>query len=134
MNIWKGQTVKMSKDKNQQPGYKKLIVWQKANDLAYQVYAVTRLFPKDELFGLVSQMRRCAVSVPANVVEGYGRRTQKDKAQFYYIARGSLNELEYYLDLSIKLGYIDQSDYNNAVSLRYDVGRLLNGFIKISEV
>jgi len=108
--------------------YKSLNVWQKADELVLEIYNLTKKFPKDETFGLISQMRRCAISIPANIVEGYGRRTPKDQAQFYFIARASLNELEYYIDLSLKLGYIIQSDHEAVVLLRNDIGRLLNGF------
>ncbi|MBI2591561.1 MAG: four helix bundle protein [Candidatus Brennerbacteria bacterium] len=110
-------------------GYKNLNVWKKADELVLSVYKLTKIFPKNECFGLVSQMRRCAISIPANIVEGYGRRTNKDKSQFLFIARGSLNELEYYLDLSFKLEYIDSVNYQKNLSLRNDVGKLLNGFI-----
>jgi len=115
------------------PGYKSLEVWKKADELAFSVYQITRGYPKDELFGLISQMRRCVISVPANIVEGYGRRTDKDKLQFYYIARGSLNELEYYIDISLRLKYISQESHRKIVGLREHVGRLLNGFIKSIE-
>lgn len=115
-------------------GYKKLTVYNKADELVLAIYGVTRKFPKDELFGLVSQMRRSAVSVPANIVEGYGRNTEKDKLQFYYIARGSLNELEYYIDLSCKLKYIDDKERSELVDMRNMVGKLLFGFIKAKEV
>ncbi|MEK7146775.1 MAG: four helix bundle protein [Patescibacteria group bacterium] len=111
-------------------GYKNLNVWKKADELVLLVYKITKKFPKDELFGLVSQMRRCSISIPANITEGYGRRTNKDKLQFLFITRGSLNELEYYLDLSFKLGYIDTVNYQIMISLRADVGKLLSGFIK----
>lgn len=111
-------------------GYRKLNVYLKAHKLAIFVYKTTKKFPRDELFGLISQMRRCAVSVPANIVEGYGRRTANDKLQFYYIARGSLTELEYYIGLAYDLGYIPAEDYKNLQLLRDEVGRLLSGFIK----
>ncbi len=114
-------------------GYKNLNVWIKADELVLLVYSLTKKFPKEELFGLVSQIRRCAISVPVNLVEGYGRRTQKDKSQFYYIARGSLNELEYYIDLAFKFKYINKDEYEKLFSLRNDVGRLLNGFINTVE-
>lgn len=117
-------------DMEYKAGYYKLNVWIKANELALLVYRTTKKFPRDETFGLSLQMRRCAVSVPANIVEGYGRRTNKDKLQFYYIARGSLNELEYYIDLSFRLDYIDKNEYQNLSILRHDVGRLLHGFIE----
>ena len=111
-------------------GYRKLNVYLKSHALVLLVYKVTKTFPKNELFCLTSQMRRCSISVPANIVEGYGRRTANDKLQFYYIARGSLNELEYYIDLALDLGYITEKDYEELQNLRNDVGRLLNGFIK----
>ncbi len=114
-------------------GYKKLNVYQKANELAMEIYKTTKKFPKDEMFGLVSQMRRSAVSITANIVEGYGRRTSKDKVHFYYISRGSLNELEYYIDLSRNLGYLDGKTFVILDNLRLDVGRLLSGFMKFSE-
>lgn len=115
------------------PGYKNLEVWKAADELAIAVYQFTRNYPKEELFGLVSQMRRCAVSVPANIVEGYGRRTDKDKLQFYYIARGSLNELEYYLDISRRLGYLPEAEHARAIELRGNVGKLLHGLMRAIE-
>lgn len=114
-------------------GYRSLNAWRKADELVLMVYRLTKKFPRDELFGLISQMRRCAISVVANIVEGYGRRTAKDKVQFYYIARGSLNELEYYLDLSLKLGYVAAAEHEACSRLRDTVGRLLSGLIKFVE-
>ncbi len=111
-------------------GYKNLNVYTKANELVLLIYKVTRKFPKEELFGLVSQIRRCVISVPANIVEGYGRKTDKGKLQFYYIARGSLNELEYYIDLSRQLEYVSEMEHKEISGLRDDVGKLLAGFIK----
>lgn len=113
-----------------QSGYKKLNVYIKANELVIKIYQVTHIFPKEELFGITSQIRRCAVSVPANIVEGYGRRTNKDKSQFCYISRGSLNELEYFIDLAHQLKYINPIDYGVLRNLREDVGKLLSGYIK----
>jgi len=110
-------------------GYKNLNVYSESHELVIAVYKATKTFPRDELFGLVSQMRRCAISVPANIVEGYSRRTPNDKLQFYYIARGSLTELEYYLDLALQLDYISETNYKNLCDLRNDAGKLLNGFI-----
>lgn len=110
-------------------GYKHLNVYIKAHALVLIVYKITKNFPRDELFGLTSQMRRCAVSVVANFAEGYARRTVKDKVQFYYISRGSLTELEYYIDLANDLQYINASEYKDLLDLRNDVGKLLYGFI-----
>ncbi|MEK7500976.1 MAG: four helix bundle protein [Patescibacteria group bacterium] len=111
-------------------GYRKLNVYLKAHELVLRTYKATREFPKQELFGLISQMRRAVISVVANIVEGYSRRTPNNKLQFYYIARGSLTELEYYIDLSYELGYLPEADYKNLQEILGDVGQLLNGFIK----
>jgi len=111
-------------------GYRKLILYQKAHKLVLAVYTATKKFPRDELFGLTSQMRRSAVSVVANIIEGYGRRTVNDKLQFHYIARGSLNELEYYIDLSLDLGYCSTTDHQTVSQLRDEVGKLLYRFMQ----
>lgn len=111
-------------------GFKGLVVYQKADELVINTYTATRNFPKEEIFALTSQMRRAAISVVANIVEGYARETFKDKARFYYIARGSLQELEYYLDLSLKLNFINQNQFDNLGRLRQETARLLHGLIK----
>ncbi|HEY4510867.1 MAG TPA: four helix bundle protein [Candidatus Paceibacterota bacterium] len=117
-------------EQENQKGYRKLIVWQKADELAFQIYLVTKNFPRDEIFGLTSQMRRAAVSVSANITEGYARSSRKEKMQFYNIARGSLTEVEYYIDFSFRLGYVTKENYPNLVKLRDETGRLLHGFIQ----
>ena len=95
--------------------------------MVLQVYKATQTFPKTEVYGLTSQMRRAAVSIPANIAEGFTRYSIKDKLKFYNIAEGSLEELKYYLILSDDLDYID----SNAELMRAaeQVGRLLNGLI-----
>jgi four helix bundle protein len=104
------------------------VVWQKADELAYQVYLATKRFLDDERFGLVSQMRRASVSVAANIVEGYTHSTPRGRRRFYEIARGSLTELEYYIDfVYMRLKYIGEQEYELLSSLRQDVGRLLFG-------
>jgi four helix bundle protein len=110
-------------------GYKKLNVYSKADELVILIYKLTKKFPKDETFGLISQMRRAVVSVVANIVEGYGRNSFKDKIRFYYMARGSLTELEYYIDLSFRLEYFNKKEFSQLEFLRSDVGKLLNGLI-----
>ncbi len=120
---------KGTRNMKQETGYRKLIVWQKADELTYQIYLCTKNFPKEEVFALTSQMRRAALSVPANIVEGYARSTNKDKLHFYIIARGSLTELEYFIDFSLRLKYLNNKDHEYLVDLRDQVGRLLNGFI-----
>jgi four helix bundle protein len=111
-------------------GYRKLIVWKKADDLAYQVYITTKKFPKDELYGITSQLRRAALSIPTNLVEGSGRQGKNELRQFANIALGSLAELTYLLDFSLKLKYIKQEDYGTLQCLRDEVGRLLWSFYK----
>jgi len=108
-----------------------LQVWQKAHQLVLRVYEITRIFPSDERFGLMSQMRRAALSIPANIAEGFKRRGLQDKIRFYNTAEGSLEELKYFFIVSKDLNYID----SNADELaRADmVGRLLNGLIASTE-
>ena len=104
-----------------------LIVWQKSMELAQKVYVVTQTFPKLEVFGLVAQLRRSAVSVPSNIAEGNGRRTTRDYVSFLYIARGSLAELRTQLTLARKLGNLPESAEITTVA--DEIGRILNGLI-----
>ena len=87
--------------------YKDLIVWQKAIDLTVAVYELTEKFPKEEIYGLTSQMQRAAVSIPANIAEGYGRVHRGDYLQHLSISRGSLAELETHIALAARLGFVD---------------------------
>ena len=109
--------------------YRNLIAWQKAKDLALDIYRYTRRFPKDEIYGLTSQMRRAAVSVPSNIAEGKGRRSRKDFAHFLYQARGSLLELETQLVIARDLEYLDALTFNNTLRKAEEVGRILNGLV-----
>lgn len=114
--------------------YRKLIVWQKADELAFQIYQATKYFPSEEKFGLVSQMRRSAVSVAANIAEGYTRNSKRDKVHFYNIAIGSLTEIEYYLDFSKRLGYLPENKHQELIKLRSEIGRLLAGLSRKTSV
>ncbi len=107
--------------------FEDLTVWQKSHKLTLMIYKITKDFPKEEKFGLVSQMRRAAVSISANIVEGFKRRGSRDKVNFYNISQGSLNELQYYLTLVKDLGYI--ASVENIKSLADEVGKMLNGLI-----
>jgi four helix bundle protein len=111
--------------------FQQLKVWQEAHKLVLSVYKITRQFPNDERFGLVSQMRRAAVSVPANIAEGFKRRGIQEKVRFYNISEGSLEELKYYFILSKELGYISEND--TLMGRTEDVGRLLYGLITSTE-
>jgi len=111
-------------------GYKKLIIWEKADKLALRVYKVTRDFPKDELYGIVSQLRRAALSVPLNIVEGYARQSRKEFRQFVNIALGSLAEVKYLLEFSLRLEYLTANDFCELQDLSEENGRVLWKFYK----
>lgn len=108
--------------------FKDIIAWQKAHQLTLVVYDLTSKFPKHELFGLVSQMRRSAVSVPSNISEGYKRRSKNDAVHFYIIAESSLEELRYQLFLSKDLKYISMEEYKSAENLAEEVAKLLHAW------
>ena len=108
--------------------YKDLIVYQKSYKLSIEVYRVTKKFPSSEIYGLVSQMRRCAISIPCNIAEGY-RRGRKEYIQFLRIAQGSGSELETLISLSKDLGLIDEAVFNSLYQMQEDVSRLLSGLI-----
>lgn len=109
--------------------YRKLDAWRVADEVALQVYAVTRRFPADERFGLTSQIRRAAVSIPSNIAEGCGRNSPGDLRRFIQVALGSANELEYQLTVAVRLGYADaatiQAMTANIVRVRQMLGRFL---------
>jgi len=109
--------------------YKKLKVWQESHKLTLEVYRITAIFPKEELYGLISQMRRAAISVVANIVEGQSRHGEKEFLKFLYIASASLAELEYYFDLSLDLKYINKRTFDKIDNQRLLVGKLLQGLI-----
>jgi four helix bundle protein len=110
-------------------GYEKLIVWKEAHAFVLMIYKATRLFPKEELFGITSQLRRAAVSVPANIIEGQARASRKEFVQFLYIANGSLVESEYYISLVRDLGYITDSTFESLEKQCRSVGILLHRLI-----
>jgi len=91
--------------------FENLLVWQKSRVLAKEIYKLTATFPKEELFGITSQMRRCSISIPSNLAEGSSRRTNKDKARFTEIAFGSGLELLNQLIIALDLNYIEESKY-----------------------
>ncbi len=111
-------------------GFRKLIVWQRAHKLVLQVYKFTEKFPKHEIFGLTSQLRRAVVSVSANVAEGYAAGGKGQFKRYLDIAQGSLAEVEYYLILAQDLTYITPSQYERSESLRTETGFLLHRLIE----
>ena len=110
--------------------YKELKVWQKAYQLCLEIYKITKDFPKEERYGITSQIRRAAVSVPSNIAEGYGRKTTAEYIQALYIAYGSNCELETQIFLSGDLGFIKGKDLEKLQKDIGDVERMLKGLIK----
>lgn len=110
--------------------YKELIVWQKAMELAREIFKLTEKFPKSELYGIVSQMRRAAVAIPSDIAEGYGRRSQKEYSRFYAIAYGSGLELETQLILSKELKFAPEKDFQKSEALLTEVLKMLNSMTK----
>ncbi|HEY9231331.1 MAG TPA: four helix bundle protein [Blastocatellia bacterium] len=107
--------------------YKDLIAWQKAMDLVEAVYTATKRFPKEELYGLTSQIRRAAVSIPSNIAEGQGRKSSNEFARFLAIAYGSLREVETQILIAERLSYLQRQDIESLIELSSQVGRLING-------
>jgi four helix bundle protein len=118
---WMGQT--------QTPFRCKLIVWDRVIELCAAVYALTRKFPREEIYGLTSQIRRASVSIPSNIAEGYGRGTREQYKQFLSIALGSYMELRTQLVIASRLGLVDSSDFKKVESLASEVGRMLSAMV-----
>jgi four helix bundle protein len=110
--------------------FRDLKVWEKSHELTLEVYQVTKSFPKEELFGLTSQIRRSCSSIPANIAEGCGRKGDAEFARFLQIAFGSANELEYHLLLSADLKLINANDYRNLENKLIEVKKMLASFIQ----
>jgi len=111
------------------PSYRDLVAWKKAMELVTEVYRTTERFPKEEIYGLTSQLRRAAVSVPCNIAEGQGRLTKGEFHQFLGYARGSLLEMETQILIAGNLGYLQQSQVSSLLELSAEVGRILNGLL-----
>ncbi|MBS1949257.1 MAG: four helix bundle protein [Bacteroidetes bacterium] len=110
--------------------YRELIVWQKSISLAKKIYAFTQLFPKEEIYGLTSQMRRASVSIACNIAEGQARNTTGEFKQFLGISRGSLAELETLLTLSKEMNFLTEENYLILLSDCEEISKLLNGLLK----
>ena len=110
--------------------YRDIKVWQKAIELGVDIYSSTRCFPKEEIYGLVSQLRRAAVSIPSNIAEGKGRRTDKEFLLFLHNARGSVFEVETQITIAGLLGYIPGSEVRRLENSAGEIARMLSGLIK----
>jgi len=111
--------------------YKDFEVWKKSIDIVTKIYKVTNSFPKDEIYSLVSQLRRSAVSIPSNIAEGWGRNKTKEYIQFLRIARGSLLELETQLIISNNLSYLNKQNMDNFLIKIKEINKMLNALINI---
>jgi len=111
-------------------GFRKLRVWQEAHEFVKMMYKVTKKFPREELFCLTLQIRRAAISIPANIAEGYAYRSDKKLLQHLGIADGSLAEIEYYLELARDLGFLNNHQHQELEDQRRKVGAYLRKFIK----
>jgi len=109
--------------------YETIVAWQKADNLAVEVYKVTQRFPKSELYGLTSQIRRVAVSVAANIAEGSARQYLKEYLQFLYLADSSLSEVAYCVHLAYRLGFMDDETRERLEAMRSEAGRPLHGLL-----
>lgn len=107
-----------------------LNAWKKAHQLVIEIYKITKTYPKDELYALISQIRRASVSVAANITEGFHRETKKDRLHFYTMALTSLEEVKYHIILSKDLEYIDVNKAREIYSLANEVGRLLRRWMQ----
>lgn len=109
--------------------YKQLTVWQKGIELSKAIYLLTAKFPHDERFGLVNQMRRCAVSIPSNIAEGYGRGSDNETVYFLYVSLGSSNELDTQLTISHQLQFISDEDFKETACLNNEISKMLSSLI-----
>ena len=113
--------------------YQQLEVWQKSVALVTEIYQITRSFPREELYGMTSQVRRAAVSIPANIAEGWGRNMTRDYVQFLRVARGSLLELETHLIVAKNLAFVDGPILEGVTERTQEINRMLNGLIRSLE-
>lgn len=110
--------------------YRDLIVWQKSMKLVTDIYTVTRSFPSDELYTLTNQLRRCAISIPSNIAEGYGRNSTLDYKRFLQIATGSLFELQTQIEIAVNLKYLAAEIFNSLFNAAKEIEYMLIALIK----
>lgn len=107
-----------------------LDAWKVGHEVVIEVYRFTKKFPKDEIFALTSQMRRCAVSITSNIAEGFSRQSYKEKLQFYSMSQGSVTELQNQVLISKDVGYLSVEEYNKVTNKLVTLHKILNGLIK----
>lgn len=114
--------------------FTKLDVWKEAHKLVLFIYEITKSFPKEEMFGLTMQMRRCVVSITSNIAEGFSRQSYKEKLQFYSIALGSITELQNQLLIARDVGFISNKTFQELAEQTVKVHKILNGLIKKTKI
>ena len=117
-------------DKIEIKTFRDLFVWQKAMNLVTEVYAITKKFPQEELYGLTAQVRKSAVSIPSNIAEGHGRKSTKDYVRFLYIAIGSLFELQTQLEIGSNLKYVTRDKFDLTYESSREIERMLSSLIR----
>lgn len=121
------------KNKTAIKSFTDLNAWIEGHKLVLMIYNMTKLFPKEEMFGLVSQMRRCAVSITSNIAEGFSRRSYKEKIQFYSVSQGSVTELQNQLLVARDVGFIGKEKFQEIALQSVTVHKIINGLIKSSK-
>jgi len=114
--------------------FKDLDAWKEGHDLVLKIYKVTKIFPKDEMFGLTSQLRRCAVSITSNIAEGFSRQSYKEKVQFYSMTLGSITELQNQITIAHDIGYLSNNEYEVLENQTVKVHKIVNGLIRSSRL
>ena len=109
--------------------YRDLVVWQKSMKMVQDVYRLTRDFPKEEIYGITAQIRKCSISIPSNIAEGYGRRSTQDYLRFLKISSGSLYELQTQLEIVFQLNYIAKEDFDLIYEISREIERMLSSLI-----
>ncbi len=110
--------------------YKDLIVWQKSMNIVSQIYQITKIFPVEERYGLILQIRRCAISIPSNIAEGYGRKSTGDYLRFLQVANSSLYELQTQIEIALNLGYLPKDKFKYIYELSREIERMLSSLCK----
>ncbi|MDD2710512.1 MAG: four helix bundle protein [Verrucomicrobiae bacterium] len=110
--------------------YRDLFAWQKAMSLVTEIYRMTGMFPKEEIYGITSQMRRCAVSIPSNIAEGYGRHSRDDYLRFLQMAMSSLFEIQTQMEIAMNLKYVEKNQFDEVYQSSREIERILAGLIQ----
>ena len=127
---WQRHKGKKQKNKRIIKTYRDLVVWKKSMELVTEIYKMTKTFPKEEIYGLASQIRRCAISVPSNIAEGYGRRSTDDYLRFLRIAISSLYEIQTQIEIALNLKYLPDNKFQQIYESTREIERMLSSLIK----